>query len=332
MKKGIPDTHPIKEIMDNTSVPYLIIEKGLSVTFANEPFLTLTELCLEDILGKKCYSLKGRSSACQHCVVQKTFDTGKKQYRLNRELDSEGKERYHDTLSIPLLSADGKLEYTVQFLMDRTEELLRQKQFAADLCNLVDSFTALVETKDAYTAAHSKNVRDISMLISQHLKLSPAQKRDIFVAASLHDIGKIGIPDAILNKPNHLTAEEYDIIKNHPRLGMQLLSTLANFDHLTDNILYHHERWDGNGYPSRIAREEIPIGARIIAVADSYDAMISNRSYRKGQSHSYAAQELILGSGTQFDPHIVSIFLDICAARLSAQGSVYKEPLLCFKK
>lgn len=140
------------------------------------------------------------------------------------------------------------------------------------------------------------------------------------MAASLHDIGKIGIPDAIINKPGKLTDEEYAIIKGHPRIGVDLLSKLASFDNLKGNVLYHHERYDGNGYPEKLGENDIPIGARIIAVADAYDAMTSDRSYRAGMTHSEAAKELVIGSGTQFDPRVISAFLDVCAAKIPSNG------------
>lgn len=317
MQKPIPEESFLRGIIDNTPAAYLVIDKNFNVQFANDFIVKIAGISYEELIGQKCYLTKGEKQICENCIVKKAFETGKKQYRLNRELDKAGNIRYNDNFGVPLLNpAGGGFDYVVEILTDRTEEMRYQKQLAADFYSMVDTFTIIVEAKDEYTANHSKNVRELSMLIAERLGLSLAEKRDIYVAASLHDIGKIGIPDAIINKPGKLTTEEYNIIKTHPRIGVDLLSKLDSFDNLKGNVLYHHERWDGGGYPENIGGNDIPIGARIIAVADAYDAMTSDRPYRKGMPHGVAAKELIIGSGKQFAPRIVSAFLDVCAATM----------------
>lgn len=313
MKKPIPEDSLLKSIIDYTPAAYLVIDKEFNVKFANDYIAKIAGISYDEIIGKKCYAVKNGNKICDHCVVQKAFLSGKKQYRLNHEIDRAGNERYNDNYGIPLLNADGSFDYVMEILTDRTEEMRYQKQLAEDFYSIVDTFTDIVEAKDRYTANHSKSVRDISMLIAERLNLSVAEKREIYVAASLHDVGKIGIPDAILNKPDKLTGEEYDVIKSHPRIGMDLLSKLASFDNLKGNVLYHHERWDGCGYPEKLRKKDIPLGARIISVADAYDAMTSDRSYRKGMPHGEAVKELLAGSEKQFDPRIVSAFLDVCS-------------------
>lgn len=320
MQQPIPEDSFLRSIIDNTPAAYLVIDKDFNVRFANDFIVKIAGISYDEIIGQKCYLVKGKKEICENCIVKKAFETGKKQYRLNKETDRAGNERFNDNFGVPLLKEDGSFDYVVEILTDRTEEMRYQEQLAADFYSIVDTFSIIVEAKDTYTANHSRNVRDLSMLIAERLGLSRAEKRDIYVAASLHDIGKIGIPDAIINKPGKLTDEEYSVIKSHPRIGVDLLSKLDSFDNLKGNVLYHHERFDGRGYPEKLGENDIPVGARIIAVADAYDAMTSDRPYRKGMSHSEAAKELVIGSGTQFDPRIVSAFLDVCAAKMPNQN------------
>jgi len=128
-------------------------------------------------------------------------------------------------------------------------------------------------------------------------------------AGVLHDIGKIGISSAILNKPGKLAPEEYEIIKSHPRMGRRILEPISMLSGVVPIIYHHHERWDGNGYPEGLAGEEIPLGSRLMMVADTYEAMTSDRAYRKGLPHQVAVDELRSCSGTQFDPECVKAFL-----------------------
>ncbi|NTW91654.1 MAG: HD-GYP domain-containing protein [Erysipelotrichaceae bacterium] len=131
------------------------------------------------------------------------------------------------------------------------------------------------------------------------------------IAGLMHDIGKIGIPDSILDKPDRLTEEEFNLIRKHSEVGYRILSAANEFSEIADYILAHHERWDGMGYPKGLKGSDIPIYARIISVADSFDAMTSDRAYRKAMNINQAKQEIIKNSNVQFDPNVVKIFLEI---------------------
>jgi putative nucleotidyltransferase with HDIG domain len=133
----------------------------------------------------------------------------------------------------------------------------------------------------------------------------------IIRGALLHDIGKIGIPDAILRKPGPLTEEEWTIMRQHPRIGYEMLKQIDFLKQAVPIILHHHERFDGRGYPAGLAEDQIPLGARIFAVADTYDAITSDRPYRKGRSHATAVEEVRKGCGTQFDPLVVEALLSL---------------------
>jgi diguanylate cyclase (GGDEF)-like protein/putative nucleotidyltransferase with HDIG domain len=157
---------------------------------------------------------------------------------------------------------------------------------------------------------HSKRVRELATKIAKAMNLSQHQIDDISTLGLLHDIGKIIVSGEILEKPGRLNEEEYEEIKKHPSIGYRMLKTISEFSSIADGVLMHHERWDGKGYPTGISGEEIPIEARIIAIADAYDAMISSRPYRKeGMSFEKARQELMDCAGTQFDPSIIELMI-----------------------
>lgn len=168
-----------------------------------------------------------------------------------------------------------------------------------------------IDARDTYTAGHSERVTNLSLKIGQALNLPQDKLNVLEIAALFHDVGKIGIPDKVLNKPGKLTDEEFNQIKEHPSIGVDILKTIDFLDKTLPMILHHHEKYKGNGYPSGISGEAIPLESRIICVADSYDAMTSDRPYRKGLPHDVAVNELINYKGVQFDPEIVDAFLKI---------------------
>ena len=170
-----------------------------------------------------------------------------------------------------------------------------------------------VEAKDAYTRGHSDRVSAYSVLIGEALGLPEEDLKTLKIGGLFHDIGKIGIPDSILLKTTKLDDEEYSEIKNHPAIGAHILSNATIFKDIIPIVKHHHERFDGRGYPGKLKGEEIPYFARIAAVADSFDAMTSKRSYRDSLPMDVVIEEIIKNSGTQFDPEIAKVFLDILA-------------------
>ncbi|MGB9720176.1 MAG: HD domain-containing phosphohydrolase [bacterium] len=175
----------------------------------------------------------------------------------------------------------------------------------------IKTLVSAIEAKDPYTSGHSERVRKYALKIAKKLKLKPEQIEELDYAGYLHDIGKIGISDSLLTKPSPLTKEEYEMIKEHPRIGHNILKHAHHLAGACEIIRFEHERYDGNGYPNGLRKNEIPIGAKIIAVADAYDAMTTDRPYRKALTKKEAIQRLKESSGTQFDPKIVKVFLKI---------------------
>ena len=173
----------------------------------------------------------------------------------------------------------------------------------------IESLVTALEAKDTYTFGHSSQVSTFAVAIAKEFNFSEQELFNIRIAALLHDIGKIGIPDQILHKDGKPSDEEWLTIQQHPTIGAKILSGIPALSLVTGMVLHHHARWDGRGYPENLAREEIPFGARIIAVADSFQAMISDRPYRKGMEESVAVAEIRRCSGTQYDPAVVESFL-----------------------
>ena len=168
-----------------------------------------------------------------------------------------------------------------------------------------------VEAKDSYTRGHSDRVSEFSVLLGKYLGLSDKDLKTLRLGGLFHDIGKIGVPDSILQKDGKLTDDEYSQIKQHPNIGVHILSNAEIFNDILPIVEHHHERYDGNGYPGRLAGENIPYLARIAAVADSFDAMSSKRAYRDSLPLEKIISEFMRCRGTQFDPDIDDVFIDI---------------------
>ena len=175
----------------------------------------------------------------------------------------------------------------------------------------IGSLAAAIEARDPYTVGHSARVTQYAVAIAESMGLNGDEVEEIRLAGLLHDLGKIGVPDNILNKPGRLSEEEYSAIKMHPALSMRIVEPLPQLGNIIPIIYHHHERFDGNGYIEGKAGEKIPLGARIIAVADSFEAMTSDRPYRSALSRGEAIAELMANSGSQFDPRVVDHFLKL---------------------
>ncbi len=175
----------------------------------------------------------------------------------------------------------------------------------------IETLRYTVEAKDSYTRGHSDRVSELSVLLGKKVNLSEEDLKTLKIGGLFHDIGKIGVPDSILLKESKLTEDEYSEIKNHPSIGAHILSTATIFKELIPIVKHHHERYDGHGYPSQLQGDDIPYLARITAIADSFDAMTSRRTYRDSLPMNTVISEFERCKGTQFDPQLTDIFLDI---------------------
>ena len=208
-------------------------------------------------------------------------------------------------------SPSNLLERTSAFLppemiANRSEGELRDLRDAVVL-----SLATLLDLKDFQTGVHATRLASWARRAAAYLEVESKDLRDIEVACMLHDLGKIGVPESILRKTSALNAEEYEEVKKHPSFGWTVLRLLPGFETVANYVLYHHERWDGGGYPAGLEGEEIPVGSRIVAVVDAFDAMISPRAYKLGLPIDTAIAQIRSEAGTQFDPRVAETFIRV---------------------
>jgi len=192
--------------------------------------------------------------------------------------------------------------------------ILLKKQKEKDdmfLDQVMKTFVNFIDSKDEYTRGHSSRVANYSKALAKQLGMDQKKQQELYYMGLMHDIGKINVPDDILNKTSHLSTDEWDVIKMHTENGAMLLKDFTIMPSLRDAVLYHHERYDGKGYVYQLKGEEIPLGARIVCVADSFDAMNSNRCYRLKYSKDRIIQELDRCSGKQFDPDVAKAMIEL---------------------
>ena len=221
------------------------------------------------------------------------------------------KEDKFDQLLLLIESAFKSIEQ-MQTIKEMNEELKAQKEIVEKAyLETIQMLRYTVEAKDSYTRGHSDRVSAYSVLIGEELGLYDKDLRTLKVGGLFHDIGKIGISDTILLKPGKLTDEEYNELKKHPAIGMQIVSNSSIFRDLVPIIYSHHERYDGTGYPQKLKGNDISFLARIVSVADAFDAMTSRRSYRDKLDLDYVKSQIRDCSGTQFDPEVANVFLNV---------------------
>lgn len=267
--------------------------------------------------------------------IEDMQDSGRDVHPINR-LDELGFRGY---LALPLLSKGvlvGALEIAwrapqhvngssmaylrqiadqVAFAIERTNTIRDLRNSNAQLATrynaMIEGLSQALELRDLETLGHTRRVSTWTMRLVEHLQMTSGQRDAVRQGALLHDIGKLGIPDAILLKPGSLTRQEKKVMQQHVSYGYNILASITNMRHTLDIILYHHERWDGTGYPHGLTREQIPMMARLFAVVDVFDALTSDRPYRTAWSISQAIEYLKQQSGRQFDPSVVKLFLTI---------------------
>jgi HD-GYP domain-containing protein (c-di-GMP phosphodiesterase class II) len=225
----------------------------------------------------------------------------------------------HEISSIVTQLIDAAVTHLSTFLENVTLFAEQRGLFLGTL----HALTASIDAKDPYTRGHSERVSVLGALMAAGLGWDSEQIEHTRVAGLLHDVGKIGIPEAVLCKPGRLNENEFAIIKRHPSIGYNILKGIPLLAPMLPGVLHHHERWDGSGYPSGLTGEEIPIVGRILCMADAYDAMRSNRSYRPRLTPERAMSEIASCAGTQFDPALSALFarLDLSAFDASLERS-----------
>jgi HD-GYP domain-containing protein (c-di-GMP phosphodiesterase class II) len=235
----------------------------------------------------------------------------------------EGGNRIYSSLNVAASqkTADSDKEADITDLKEKIWKLTARGN--QSVVEAIFAFAKTIEMKDHYTGDHVSDTIHYAARIAEKLKLPEHTIEMVRHAAALHDLGKIGIPENILHKKSKLSDEEYEVVKKHPQIGVDIIRPIHFLHKIIPAMLHHHERWDGGGYPYGLKGSAIPLGARIVAVADAYQAMISDRPYRKAISQEDAVDTLKKNAGTQFDPEIVDAFLDVLSTE--SKSSKYKK-------
>jgi HD-GYP domain-containing protein (c-di-GMP phosphodiesterase class II) len=178
-----------------------------------------------------------------------------------------------------------------------------------------EALAAALEAKDSSTADHARSIAELAVEVGRELDLPESALEDLRYGGIFHDVGKIAVPDALINKPGPLTEEEWEVVKQHPAMGAEILAPVPFLYGVRTIVRHAHEHWDGGGYPEGLKGAQIPLGARIVLAVDAYHAMTSNRPYRRAMSHEEACKELIDNAGTQFDPEVIDALLKVLERR-----------------
>ncbi len=314
------------------SIPYgvVITDEGCKIKRANAYSLSLANGHRESILNNsRCYEI-----ICKNKIPPDTCPTIRSSItkrQETREFTHSTGRVFSETIT-PVIDNDGKIREFIHVLIDITDikenewKLKRSKDAFFNMLkdlhatnkelreihdSLIITFSNIIDAKSHWTRGHSVNTMKYALLIARKMGLDPYEMEILQTASLLHDIGKIGTYDIILDKPDALNEFEKNLIKQHPIKAVEILSPIKGLEPVIPIIRSHHERIDGRGYPDGLKGEEIPILARILSVADAYDAMISNRPYRLSKGKEYAISELRRYSGTQFDPDVVDVLIKI---------------------
>ena len=294
---------------------------GLEKAFAAKPDLILLDISMPDINGFTILSTLKQDKELKNVPV--IFLTGTDDTQAEIDGFAGGAEDFIKKPFVPQIMLMRvkhvlemyELKFHLQAEVERQMHEVRERQTQLERMaeDTMVTLANTIDAKDRYTSGHSRRVAEYAREIAKRDGKSPAEQKHIFFMGLLHDIGKIGVPDDIINKPGKLTDEEYEAIKSHTVIGHKILESMKAIHDLSLGARWHHERYDGRGYPDKLAGENIPEAARIIGVADSYDAMSSSRSYREYLPQAVIRDEIVKNSGTQFDPHFAEIMLEMIA-------------------
>ena len=308
----------VKALIENTPIAYIIMDNLNRIHYVNDSFLKLRGLEWDKTVGELCYNISNGGKHCQYCSISQAMETGCKTMLQRKDILPNGAVRYIDDYAIPLYQdKQTGLTYLLEIMVNRSEEMQVLEECNRDLESIVKALVLILEAKDSYTAMHSQNVQKYATKIALQLNLSETEILHISLAALLHDIGKIQIPLDVLNKPGKLTDEEFKLIQSHPVRACEILDGLVDLRDIRQMVRHHHERIDGKGYPDGLCETKLDLGSRILAVADTYDAMTTDRSYRKALSREAAIAELKHVIGSQLDEDIVNAFISIPEEKLN---------------
>jgi len=304
------------DIINSAPIGILILNKELNVIRVNPEICKITRLNEKFLIGSTLSEIFLGNSFSQIKFLKRIIED--KPFVIDEFPYKTIETNENLILSMKMSSiknANGELENIIMLIEDVTEKHNLQVQLNENMISTIKMLGYLLEAKDKYTGDHSKNIVNSSLMVAKMIGLSSQEIRDIELAASIHDIGKIGVKGTVLNKPGKLTEEEFEEVRQHSIIGANALSGNKELQNVAKIIRHHHEHYDGTGYPDGLGGEDIPVGSRIVFIADAYDAIISDRPYRKARSIQEARDILISGKGKEFDPEVVDIFLKIIRSK-----------------
>ena len=318
----------VREVLGDTFTLQLANSGRMALRFVQKkkPDLILLDLMMPEMDGKETFEALQRDPGCRGIPV--IFLTANQDTKEEVECLKMGA---LDFILKPIIPEvlERRISRTIELLdfQKHLQEKIDEKTMEINVLAIESIFAIVhgIEAKDDVTEGHSVRVASCSKALAKAMGFDDLAVDKIYHTALLHDVGKIGIPDSILKKTDNLTPQEYAQIQLHTTIGADILSPFRTMDYLADGALYHHERYDGKGYPMGLKEEQIPLIGRILAVADVYDALISKRHYKGPMEKAAARQELLDGSGTQFDPDILSKFIDLIDAGVIEQAMLESE-------
>ncbi len=295
----------------------LVIDCEFNSVFLNHALCAMWDINQQDILNQSIIDTfyngnKKKPNGDYYGPLIETMDTGREMNACEVYLNIPGSEERKWFLVSTFLLRDenGQPEYAVgNYIVIEKFKVFENKLDTVNM-NIIKAFCKAIGVRDMYTMQHSENVAALIVGLTEYMKLSASEVTMAYLAGIVHDVGKIGISEEILNKPSRLTEAEYEIIKRHPSKGADILQELEEFTTLAQIVRHHHERYDGKGYPSGLQGESIPWISRMLTICDAYDAMISVRCYCAPHSVDEALTEIKKCAGLQFDPDLSTIFID----------------------
>jgi PAS domain S-box-containing protein len=317
-----------KAILEQLPEGVIVVDDNDEIIFVNRIAEEIRRISAGQIIGRSVVSCHPKKSHERVKRALQFLRRGETKTFKRMVVDTE-KDRYYENTYAPIRDTANNYIGSIVISRDITDRRKLEEERRTYLQNLeekvaelignledlfISSMSSLInalEAKDTHTKGHSLRVCNMAVKIAEHRYGVSPKAREVELAGKLHDIGKVGVPEVILNKPGRLTEEEFNHIKEHPVIGEKILMPIEKLKSVAKVVRHHHERFDGKGYPDGLAGEEIPLGSRILALADSYDAMTSARPYRPPRAPESAAEEIKNNLGTQFDPQFGEIFLEL---------------------
>lgn len=324
MKKNIL-TRVAEAIQGSAMHAWLVIDRNYKIIFVNEAFCKLWKIPRKDLIGHSLLQVlfdgnKQDTAGAYHGPLIETMATGREFPAMEACIGNSRDRSYiwHLVSTFLLRDEENQPEYAVGIYVGIDKFKVLEKKLDSMNMDIIRAFCKAIGIRDAYTKQHSEHVATLMVELAEYMKLPAEAVTTAYLTGIVHDVGKIGVPEKILNKPGRLTAEEYEFVKRHSTRGADILTDIPGFGTIAGIVRYHHERFDGLGYPAGLKGEKIPLFSRMMSVCDAYDAMTSARCYREPLTVEQALGELSRCTGTQFDPAISDQFIQFIHSGLAS--------------